>query len=299
MIRLLKNRNFIFLFSIIFGLAFPYAAELAKPLIMPVLALVMILATINIPNDFFRSPRSLFIPSVSGILMTYLILGGVILAFAALLIRQENLWIGFVLIAAVPPAIAVIPFTAILDGNVKYTLAGTAAAYLAALLIMPLMFLLFIGTNFTEPGKLVEILLLLIVLPLVASRIIIYMNLHNRIAAYRGLLTDWGFFIVLYTIIGVNRDLIFGDPLVIARVAIVVLAGTFVLGFLIEKICRLLKVDQKNIVSLVLLGTMKNQGIAGGLVLSLFPVEAAIPSAVYSIFMITYFIWLDNRRRWL
>jgi BASS family bile acid:Na+ symporter len=221
--------------------------------------------------------------------MTYLILGGVILAFAALLIRQENLWIGFVLVAAVPPAIAVIPFTGILDGNVTYTLAGTVAAYLGALLIMLLMFLIFIGTNFTEPGKLIEILLLLIVLPLVASRIIIYMNLHNRIAAYRGLLTDWGFFIVLYAIIGVNRDLIFGEPSVIAPVAIVVFAGTFILGFLIEKICRLLKIDQKNIVSLVLLGTMKNQGIAGGLALSLFQKEAALPSAVYSIFMITYF----------
>jgi BASS family bile acid:Na+ symporter len=299
MVCLLKNRNFIFLLSITLGLAFPYAAELAKPLILPVLALVMILATINVSNDFFRLPRSLLVPSITGILLTYLILGGVILAFAALLIKQENLWIGFVLVAAVPPAIAVIPFTGILDGNVTYTLAGTVAAYLAALLIMPLMFLMFIGTNFTEPGKLIEILLLLIVLPLVVSRIIIYMNLHNRIAAYRGLLTDWGFFIVLYTIIGVNRGLIFGEPLVIAPVAIVVFAGTFILGFLIEKIGRLLKIDQKNIVSLVLLGTMKNQGIAGGLALSLFPKEAALPSAVYSIFMITYFIWLDNRRRWL
>ncbi len=296
---MLKNRNFIFLLSITLGFALPRAAELAKPLILPVLALVMMLATINVPNDFFRRPRSLLVPSVTGILMTYLILGGVILALAALLIWQKNLWIGFVLVAAVPPAIAVIPFTGILDGNVTYTLAGTVAAYLGALLIMPLMFLLFIGTNFMEPGKLINVLLLLIVLPLVVSRIIICMNLHNRITAYRGLLTDWGFFIVLYTIIGVNRDLIFGEPSVIVPVAIVVFAGTFILGFLIEKICRLLKIDKKNIVSLVLLGTMKNQGIAGGLALPLFPKEAALPSAVYSIFMITYFIWLDNRRRWL
>ena len=80
--------------------------------------------------------------------MTYVILNGAILLLSALLIGDHNLWIGFVLIAAVPPAVAVIPFTAILEGNVSSTLSGTVASYLAALLIMPLMFWIFIGTGF-------------------------------------------------------------------------------------------------------------------------------------------------------
>ena len=296
MFRLFKNRNFIFLLSIALGLGLPQAAAWTKPLMLPALALVMMLATINVPNDFFRSARSVMMPSLAGILMTYLILGGVILASAGLLINDKNLWTGFVLIAAVPPAVAVIPFTAILDGDVPYTLAGTVASYLAALFIMPLMFFVFIGTNFAQPGKLIEIMILLIVFPLFMSRIILYFNLHQRIASFRGVLTDWGFFIVLYTIIGVNRDLIFAKPLMIAPVAIVVFAGTFLLGFLIEKIGGLFKIEQKNIISLVLLGTLKNQGIAGGLAISLFEKEVALPSAVYSIFMIIYFIWLDLRR---
>jgi BASS family bile acid:Na+ symporter len=142
--RLFKNRNFIFLLSIALGLGLPQAAAWTKPLMLPALALVMTLATINVPNDFFRLARSFIIPSLAGMLMTYLILGGFILVLAALLVNEENLWIGFVLIAAVPPAVAVIPFTAILDGDVVYTLAGTVASYLAALFIMPLMFFIFI-----------------------------------------------------------------------------------------------------------------------------------------------------------
>lgn len=295
--RLFKNRNFIFLLSIALGLGLPQAAAWTKPLMLPALALVMTLATINVPNDFFRLARSFIIPSLAGMLMTYLILGGFILVLAALLVNEENLWIGFVLIAAVPPAVAVIPFTAILDGDVVYTLAGTVASYLAALFIMPLMFFIFIGTNFAQSDKLIEIMILLIVLPLILSRIIIYFNLHNRISSFRGVLTDWGFFIVLYTIIGVNRDLISGKPLMILPVALVVFAGTFLLGFLIEKIGGLFKIDQNKIISLVLLGTLKNQGIAGGLAISLFAREAALPSAVYSIFMILYFVWLDLRKR--
>ena len=297
MIRLLNNRNFIFLLAITFGLVLPQAAEWTKILMMPALALVMTLATINVPNDYFLKPRAILKPSLAGIMMTYLILSGAILLVSALLIDDRNLWIGFVLIAAVPPAVAVIPFTAILEGNVSYTLSGTVASYLAALLIMPLMFWIFIGTGLNDPYKLVRIMLLLIVLPLVLSRVILYFNWQDRIAPVRGLLTDWGFFIVLYSIIGVNRDLIFSRPLTVVPVAGSVFATTFVLGWAIQKTCVLFKVDKRNIISLVLQGTLKNQGIAGGLAIALFEKEAALPSAIYSVFLILYFMWLDWRKR--
>jgi bile acid:Na+ symporter, BASS family len=297
MIRLLNNRNFVFILAITFGLALPQAAKWTKILMMPALALVMMLATINVPNDYFLKPRAILKPSLAGILMTYVILSGVILLLSALLIHDKNLWIGFVLIAAVPPAVAVIPFTAMLEGNVSSTLSGTVASYLAALLIMPLMFWVFIGTGFDDPYKLVRIMLLLIVLPLVLSRMIIYFNWQDRLAPVRGLLTDWGFFIVLYSIIGVNRNLIFSQPLTIIPVAGIAFATTFVLGWIIQKIGVLLNVDKENIVSLVLQGTLKNQGISGGLAIALFAKEAAVPSAVYSIFMILYIMWLDWRKK--
>lgn len=296
MLRLLNNRNFIFLLSIVLGLLLPEPAQWTKLAMMPALALVMTLATVNVPNDYFLKPRDILVPSLWGMIMTYVVLGGVILAMAALLIPDRNLWIGFVLIAAVPPAVAVIPFTAILEGNISDTLSGTVASYLAALLVMPLLFWIFIGTGFADPYKLVRIMLLLIVLPLILSRVILYLKWHERIAPVRGLITDWGFFIVLYSMIGINRDLIFSKPLAILPLAAVVLAATFVLGFVIEKTGALLKKEKKDMVSFVLLGTLKNQGIAGGLAIALFEKEAALPSAVYSVFMILYFMWLDWRR---
>jgi BASS family bile acid:Na+ symporter len=296
MIRLLNNRNFVFILAITFGLLLPQPAEWTKILMMPALALVMMLATINVPNDYFLNPRAILKPSLAGIMMTYVILSGAILLVSALLIHDKNLWIGFVLIAAVPPAVAVIPFTAILEGNVSATLSGTVASYLAALLIMPLMFWIFIGTGFDDPYKLVRIMLLLIVLPLVLSRMILYFNWQDRLAPVHGLLTDWGFFIVLYSIIGVNRNLIFSQPLSIVPIAVVVFATTFILGWAIQKICIIFKVDKRNIISLVLQGTLKNQGIAGGLAIALFEKEAALPSAIYSVFLILYMIWLDWRK---
>lgn len=296
--RFLSNRNVIFSLAMLTGLAFPQLAPWTEPLTLPVLALVMTLATMNIPDDFFTSFRSLLIPSIAGILMNYLILGGATLAMSALIIHQEDIWIGFVLIAAVPPAVAVIPFTNILEGNLTYTLAGTAATYLAALIIMPLMFLFFLGMSFTAPQKLIMIMILLITFPVVASRIIIRSGIHNRVAPYQGLLTNWGFFIVLYTLVGLNQETIFREPLMLIPVATVIFVSTFLLGFLIELIGRFFKIHQKNLISLVLLGTMKNQGIAGGLALSLFTREAALPAAVSSVFLILFFMWLDMKRHW-
>jgi BASS family bile acid:Na+ symporter len=297
MLRLLGNRNVIFGLAVGLGLALPQGARWTAPAMMPALALVMTLATIHVPNSYFRDPRAILAPSLAGIAMTYIVLGGVILTASALVVRDPNLWIGFVLIAAVPPAVAVIPFTAILEGDISYTLSGTVASYLAALLVMPVMFIVLVGTAFADPYKLIRIMLLLIVLPLILSRLILYLGWAGRIEPFRGLLTDWGFFIVLYSMIGVNRDLIFSQPMTIAPVALVVLASTFGLGAVVEKAGVFLKKDPPRIVSLVLLGTLKNQGIAGGLAMALFEKEAALPSAVYSVFMIVYILWLDLRHQ--
>jgi len=294
--KLLNNRNFIFILAMILGLFLPQPAEWTKVLMIPALALVMTLATVNVPNNYFLNPRAILKPSLAGMFMSYIILAGVLLCLSALLIEDKNLWIGFVLIASVPPAVAVIPFTAILEGNVDYTLSGTVASYIAALLIMPVVFWIFIGTVFEDPYKLLQIMLLLIVLPLILSRLILYFNWQEKLSSVRGFMTDWGFFIVLYSMIGVNRDLILSNPFTVFSVAVISFCTTFVLGSVIQRICAFCKIDRKNMVSLVLLGTLKNQGIAGGLAISLFEKEAAIPSAIYSIFMIIYIMWLDWRK---
>jgi len=79
MFRFLNNRNFIFLLAIVLGFALPGPSEWTKLIMMPALALVMTLATINVSNDYFLKPRAILMPSLAGIIMTYIVLGGVIL----------------------------------------------------------------------------------------------------------------------------------------------------------------------------------------------------------------------------
>src|SRR5665647_1326068 len=105
-------------------------------------------------SEMLRSPRELWRPALAGLLLNYLILGGVLLGLSFLIVREPAMQDGFVLLVAVPPAIAVIPFTDFLRGNTTFSILATVACYLGALIITPLIVLAFLGTSYIEPRSL-------------------------------------------------------------------------------------------------------------------------------------------------
>ncbi len=295
--HLFHNRNFILISALVIGLLWGKGAHWTKGLTLPGLAIIMTLSTIGVSGSAFRSFRTFFTLSVSGIVMNYLILGGLLLALNALFIRDEALRAGFVILAAVPPAVAVIPFTAFLKGDETFSLIGTIGAYLGALMIMPLMVLAFLGPGLVDPSNLIIIMAELILAPLIVSRFLIRIRMDSRLESIKGLLTNWSFFLITYTITGLNRELILAQPLVLLPVALIALASTFLLGWAIEGVGKVAHVLPKRLVSLLLLGTLKNYGLAGGLALTLFSKETSVPATVSSVFMIVYIVWLEFKRR--
>lgn len=297
---LLRNRNIIFLLALSAGLALPFAVPVTRHLVIPALAFAMTLSTLEIGNDCFRNPRALVFPALLGIIMTYIITGNAMIGLSSLLIDDQAIWTGFVLLAAVPPAIAVIPFTAIFRGNNNLALFGMVGAHLGGLAIMPLIAVSLLGAASFDPWKLAWTAAQLIVVPLLLSRALLWKGWKPRIDPYRGTMTNWAFFVVLYTMIGLNRDLLFDRFAIVLPILAVLLTTTFLLGFLIDWIGSLLHVPRESRTSLVLLATLKNQGAAGGLAIAFFSQEAALPAAVSTIVMILYILWLDfwhHRRR--
>jgi BASS family bile acid:Na+ symporter len=296
--RIFRNRNVIFLVALSSGLLAPYAVPITRHLVLPALGLVMTLSMMDITSDLFLRPRSLFFPALLGIIMNYVILGNVIIGISALLIRDEMLWTGFVLLAAAPPAVAVIPFSGFLRGNDALSLIGTVGAYLGALVIIPLISFTLLGSATLDPYKLLMIILELIVLPFAVSRLLIRKGWDKRIESSRGAITNWSFFVVLYTMLGLNHNIILNRSTTLLTVVFISIVTTFILGFLIDWICFLFHIPRETRTSLVLLGTLKNQALAGGLALTLFAQEASLPAAVSSMIMIVYVIWLDFKKRW-
>jgi bile acid:Na+ symporter, BASS family len=288
-----RNRNVLLTLSIILGLAGGQAAPWLEPLVLPALGLVMTLALLEVSGDSFRTGQGLALPVLAGLGLNFGLHGGLILGLSALLSPNEAFFTGFVLLAAAPSAVAVVPFSVLLRGDRHLAFFGTVGCYLGALALTPLICVGFLGAAFIHPLKILKILLLLIVLPLVISRVLRWIRLASRLEPWRGALTNWSFALITYTIVGLNQDLFVRHPLSLLPAVFIALISTFGLGWAISVIAGLMGLSRERTVSLVLLGTLKNAALAGGLALSLFDKQTAVPATVSAIFLIVYFIWLS------
>jgi bile acid:Na+ symporter, BASS family len=295
--QFLNDRNFLLIMALILGLLWDGAARWSEQLMFPALALIMTLSVIGIQRDTQFSMRVLLSHGITGIAMNYLVHGLFLLGLSYLLIDDQALWSGFVLVAAVPPAVAVIPFSVILNGNNAVSLSGTIGAYLGGLIIAPFIALIFLGANFISPVKVLTITAELIIMPILIARLLTWSGLSRIINPFRGNITNWSFFLITYTIVGLNQKVFVTQPLSLLPIALIAFSGTFLMGWFIEIIAQKLRIKKDITVSIVLLGTLKNYGLSGGLALLFFDRRAAIPSTVSVVFMILYIIWLEYRKR--
>lgn len=292
LIDLFKNSRFIFILAIATGLAFGKGASYTEPTIAPALGLIMTLSILDISSRVFLDFKKILLPILLALVLNYVVLSGTFIGLSSLIINDSELHTGFVLVAAVPPAVAVIPFTYHLGGNTRFSLVGDVAAYLAALVVTPVICILFLGTNFIEPVRLLIILAELIIAPLIVSRILRRTRVVPTVERWRGPVINWSFFLIIYTMVGLNRDAFLQEPRTLLLVSAIAFASTFVLAEVINRISRLLGVDKADRISFLLLGTRKTYGLAGAIALIFFSARAAMPAAVVSAFSIAHFVWL-------
>lgn len=282
----------LFLLAVLTGLILPQGAKASSFLILPALTAILTITLLRMPRGFFRRPAELIFPAIWGNVMNYFLLGNFIIWPSYFLVRDENLWIGIILIAAVPPAVSIMPLAKSFRAEPKIAFGGLAGTYVGAVLIAPLIgigFLKYIPLNY--PGIII-LVLELIVLPLALSRIAVDKDWDKVIAPYKDTINDWCFFIVFYALSANSRYFIFRNLTDLLFIALIAAASTFLLGYLITKICSFYKIPREKITSLLLLGTLKNYGLAGGIALTVFNRQAVLPSIVFIFFMFAYEIWL-------
>jgi len=271
--HLFRNMGFILALAFIIGLALPQGALQMNPTVTPLLALIMTLSIMGVSPKLFLNFKVVSRPILISLLLNYAVLAFVLIGLASLFILDYELWVGFVILAAVPPAVAVIPFTYRLDGDVNFSLIGTVASYLAALFITPLISIAFVGTSFIQPERLLITLGELIAIPFGVAHLLRRTGLASRLEKYRGAIINWGFFVVVYTIVGLNQDAFLAQPVTLLPIALIAFVSTFVLGYIIDP--------------------RKNYGMAAAIALALFSPRGAIPAAVATVFAIIHFIWLS------
>jgi len=207
------------------------------------------------------------------------------------LITDNAVSLGFITYATVPPSISSIPFSYMLGGDMVLTLIGTTGTYLISLGLTPALMIKLLGTQLFSVTALLITLVQLIVAPLAISRVFIKTGLSENIIKWRGTAINWCFFTVTYIIVGINRQVFFDQPDFLLMTILVTATVTFGLGHLIYFIARKAKQSHKTSISLMLMGTRKNAGMASAITLAFFGQRAAFPSAIQSMFEMLIIIW--------
>lgn len=222
-------------------------------------------------------------------LWNYVVLSGVILVLSSLY-AQPAIRHGWIVMAAGPSAIAVVPLTATLRGNTRTALVSTAFLYLAALGLYPVITLAFAGQA-VDVRELAVQMVLQIALPLAASRALVR---SEAMARHRTTVVNASFFVLVFALVGLNRNVFVQDPALIGALAAGGFLRTWVLGSAAVLVSRRWTADRSQRVADALFASLKNLALAALIALSLFGAVAALPAIVSLFFEIAWLVPLQR-----
>jgi BASS family bile acid:Na+ symporter len=275
----------------VLGLLVNQGAFWVRPLLLPALATAMTLTTINITNHELFSIKKTPRPVLISLLLNNVVMSGTMLLLTSWLINDDAISKGFIVVAAMPPATSVVPFSHTLGGDVVFSLIGVAGLYLIALGLTPGMMIVLLGADFLNPMRLLLTLVYLIVIPLIISRLLILKGLQKNVSKWQSKAITWCYFTTVYTIVGLNRQIFFEQPDILLYALIIAISVTFILGQAIYFISRKLHRDHANSISFSVMGTRKNTGLASAIALTFLGQRASFPAAICTLVQISYFVW--------
>jgi len=291
--KILFNRNIILIGAIILGMSVGGFSDTLKDFNIYILAIVMTFSTSGISaKGLLPVSRSAKTIGVS-VFLGYFVFSAVLLALSWFFIDDTYLFYGMVIIAASPPGVAVIPFTHILKGDMNYTMVGTLGTYLASVVMAPLIISVFSGSGSLNPMQLVVIMIKIIVVPFLISRLLRHKTVYQSIVKIRGRVVDFGFALIIYTAVGLNRSVFFENFEVLAVLSIIFIISMFGLGGIHKYLSNRIKTNKKIAISQNLLLTIKSSGFTASASLAIFGKEAAVPSAVMAVLVLVYLLYLS------
>ncbi len=279
------------------GLILGDKTAILKDLTIYIIGFILAISTSSASNNSFLQLKNFLKPTLVCILLNYVIYGIIVLGAAYYLIQEYYLWLGFIVIAATPPAIAIIPFSINLRGESQYAIMGVFGANLAAVFITPLVLLVFLKTEPISSAEIMKILVKILFVPILLSRVFRWKSIYPFIDKYRGNIVDYGFFLVSLTVIGVSRDLLFHNPELLIIPFSILFMMMFILGGINKLLLLRLNKPHSLVITKNLMLTVKNAGFASVVSLSLFDnYIVAIPAAILSILLPLHYIWEYNTR---
>ena len=292
---MLLNRNSILVIAVIAGLLFGQWAPLFKPYTIYFLATAMVFSTTGIELKAFLPIKKTLKPMLLGAILNYFLFGTIVLVLAHFFIDEKEIFYGFVVIAAAPPGIAVIPFSYILKGDVHFAIIGTLGAFLASIPFAPFIVQAFTHSAGVSSWGLFALMIKLVAVPIIFSRVLLIKPIKPITEKVRGKVVDLSFALIIFTAVGLNRQVFLSDYGTLLQVSLVLVLSTFGLGILFERFYNMSRAPKEKQVPANLLATIKSSGFSVVTAFTLWGERAALPSAVLAVVVLSYLIFQSVR----
>jgi bile acid:Na+ symporter, BASS family len=297
-LRIINHRDFVLSMALVTGLLLGEHSRPLAEISVITLALVMVFATTGFSFKSWIPLRNALQPLLLSSLLNFVVFGLALTGFAYLFFSNnpENpyfpYFVGFVLVAAAPPGPSVIPFAAILKGDNNFSVTGVFGLHLIAMLLTPLILLLFLGESLINPKAIFIIMVKLIIIPLIISRFLRHPRLLPSVEKYRDTFIKWGFFMVIVPIMGMSSKVFFAEPGPVLIMSLILFITMYIMGFANHILMDKLGIQRSTIISSTLMMTTKSSAFSAVAAFTFFQGEPmiALPSAVVSVFVTLFII---------
>lgn len=283
--RVLESYSAMMALGLVLGVILGGLPVLTKEASMASLAILMTLSLSNVKLGEAGN-RAHAKDAAVALALNYGMLTAVILLLGRMF--PEDLWWGWVLMAAAPSAVSVVPFTTIMRGRTSKALFSTSVNYVVALGLMPLISLALIGSA-VSVESLVLSLILLIVVPMALSRGVAKARLEKRT---KSIAMNISFAVLIFAVAGSNREAFFEEPWIVLAVSAASFVRTFGTGLGTEYVLRARKVPKEERIHLVMFASYKNLGLTATLAIALFEPVVAVPATICIVFEVVWVIFL-------
>lgn len=295
-VSIIKNRNTLLIAAIVFALIGGDIAHSFKDYTFYILAIVLSFSTSGLNFSEMSSKKEIFSALSLGFVLNYLLFGIVLLTTAYFLAPSQEIFWGFVVIAATPPGVAIIPFSIMLGGNLQRSTLATLGGFLVSIILAPFIIKTFTGNDKLEILPLFISMIKIIIIPMLISRLLLLKPIEPFTIKHRGKIVNFGFSLIIFIAVGINRNVFLSNYELLLNISLIFFISIFVLGQLYDMLLTKLKVkaDEKMSQNLVLV--LKSSGFSVVTSMQLFNETVVIPSAVLSVFVLLYLLFLSFKK---
>jgi BASS family bile acid:Na+ symporter len=286
--NILRNSSLLLIIFVVLAFIFPKPAIIMKFLLIPILILSMTLSLQGTKIGRLRRDNRRTILWL--ILLNFVLLSGVLI-LSSFLITNKDFKEGMIVLAAVPPAIAVITAAFLLKADTEKALLAEAACYMLSLVLTPLIIWFFFRSQ-VNIWELVRILLLLIILPFILAKGLDWVKKKLSIKYDFKEVANLVFAIAFYMSVALAVSNILASLSAVAVVLVIIIISTFGLGVGILFLGKKFKVDKKDLSLYSLFSTFKNGNLALGICISLFATGSYVPIAIKGVVDALFLVFL-------